>query len=176
MPVYREPGVAQSEYDLASSLGSVATLTPSAPPARRVLLVALEAMLAERTGRQLEREGYRVRLALNETEAIHLTRSSWPHLVVLDVSSSGSHDLSTFERLRSRSDVPIVMLSPLADEEDRVNGLNRGADDFLPRPVSPRSSRPGSPRCCDEALKHPETMTTAAWWPAPSPSTSAPTR
>ncbi len=95
-------------------------------------------MLAERTGRQLEREGYRVRRALNEAEAIHLTRSSWPHLVVLDVSSSGSHDLSTFERLRSRSDVPIVMLSPLADEEDRVNGLNRGADDFLPRPVSSR--------------------------------------
>ncbi len=130
--------MAESEYDLASSIGSVATLTPPSPPAQRVLLVALEAMLAERTRRQLEREGYSVRLALNEVDAIHLTRSSWPHLIVLDVSSSGTNDLGTFERLRFQSDVLIVMLSPLADEEDRVNGLNRGADDFLPRPASPR--------------------------------------
>ncbi len=95
-------------------------------------------MLAERIGRQLEREGYRVRLATSELEATQLARRSWPDLVVIDVSSSGSNDLGTFERIRSQSDVPIVMLSPLADEEDRVHGLTRGADDFLPRPVSPR--------------------------------------
>lgn len=95
-------------------------------------------MFAERTGRQLEREGYCVHQASSEVEAVHLTRCSWPDLVVLDVSSSGSNDLGTFDRLRSKSDVPIVMLSPLADEDDRVHGLNRGADDFLPRPVSPR--------------------------------------
>lgn len=128
--------MALSEHHL--TVRSSVIEAPAAAPPRRVLLVALEPMLAERTRRQLEREGYCVRLALHEVDAVHLTRSSWPHLVVLDVSSSGSNDLRTFERLRTQSDVPIVMLSPLADEDDRVNGLNRGADDFLPRPVSPR--------------------------------------
>lgn len=57
---------------------------------------------------------------------------------VLDVRSSHQNDMALFEHFRSRSEVPIVMLSPLAEEDDRVQGLNRGADDFVPRPVSLR--------------------------------------
>jgi anti-anti-sigma factor len=114
-------------------LGTVAW---SAGP--RVLLVALEGMLAERTARQLRRYGYCVDIVHSEVEAMGSVRRSWPHLVVLDVRSFHQNDMALFEHLRSRSEVPIVMLSPLAEEDDRVQGLNRGADDFVPRPVSSR--------------------------------------
>lgn len=95
-------------------------------------------MLAERTDRALQRDGCLVGVAGTEAEALLAAERSWPDLVVLDVSSSGTNDLTLFERLRALSDVPIVMLSPLADEGDRVHGLDHGADDFVPRPVSPR--------------------------------------
>ncbi len=95
-------------------------------------------MLAERTDRALQRDGCLVGVAGTEAEALLAAERSWPDLIVLDVSSSGANDLRLFERLRARSDVPIVMLSPMADEGDRVHGLNHGADDFVPWPVSPR--------------------------------------
>ncbi|MDQ3306178.1 MAG: response regulator transcription factor [Actinomycetota bacterium] len=103
----------------------------------RVLLVGLESMLASRTARRLQQAGYHVGVAGNEVAALTITERSQPDLVVLDVCPAGVIDLALFQRLRFRSDVPIVMLGAMADENDRVHGLNHGADDFVPQPVSP---------------------------------------
>jgi DNA-binding response OmpR family regulator len=104
----------------------------------RVLMVALEPGLAERTARQLWREGYAVSVTASRGDALRSIERSWPDLVVLDICHYGVNDLAMFESFRACSDVPVVMLSPLADEGDRVHGLDHGADDFLPNPVSPR--------------------------------------
>ncbi|CAN5700064.1 response regulator transcription factor [soil metagenome] len=102
-----------------------------------MLLVGLDTFLASRTARRLQRAGYRVSAAGNEAQALTTIDRSQPDLVVLDVCPLGVIDLAPFQRLRSRSDVPVVMLSAMADEHDRVHGLNHGADDFVPWPVSP---------------------------------------
>jgi len=102
-----------------------------------VLLVGLDPTLANHTARRLQRAGYRVGVVGNEAETLIATERSQPDLVVLDVCPSGLIDLALFQRLRSRSYMPVVMLSAMADENDRVHGLNHGADDFVPWPVSP---------------------------------------
>lgn len=121
---------------LESSSSIASDRAPGAGEGPRVLLVGLEPMLAGRTARSLQRAGYRVGMT-GTADALAITQRSEPDLVVLDVCPSGTIDLALFRQLRSDDDVPIVMLSASADENDRIHGLREGADDFVPRPVSP---------------------------------------
>ena len=70
--------------------------------------------------------------------AVREFRSLVPDLVVLDLMLPGMDGLEVCRRLREVSDVPVIMLTALGDEADRVVGLERGADDYVPTPFSPR--------------------------------------
>ncbi|NOU99591.1 response regulator transcription factor [Paenibacillus planticolens] len=86
----------------------------------------------------LKREGYQVVSAANGDEAIRQWRRHQPQLIVLDLMMPGKNGWQVCEEIRNEQDVPIIMLTALGDEMDRLMGLTMGADDYLTKPFSPR--------------------------------------
>jgi len=87
----------------------------------------------------LERAGMTVRRATDGIDALTAAAASAPDIVVLDLMLPGIDGLEVCRRLRRSSpDVPIVMLTALGEEDDRIRGLEVGADDYLTKPFSPR--------------------------------------
>jgi len=86
----------------------------------------------------LEVEGCQVIEAYNGLEAIERVRTDLPDLVILDVMMPEMDGFEALEAIRQVSDVPVIMLTVRADEEDRIYGLELGADDYLGKPFSPR--------------------------------------
>jgi len=86
----------------------------------------------------LEASGFRVVPAFDGIEALAAFRSSAPDCLVLDINMPGMDGLSLARELRKSSEVPIIFLTALADEVDRVVGLELGADDYVTKPFSPR--------------------------------------
>ena len=87
----------------------------------------------------LRREGYRVVQAETGEEGLAVVRVQRPRLVVLDIGLPGGVDgLEVCRRLRSTTDVPVIMLTARDEEVDRVLGLELGADDYVTKPFSPR--------------------------------------
>ena len=86
----------------------------------------------------LERDGFRVLSAQDGLRALELARSERPNLVVLDLMLPRLDGLAVCRTLRQESDVPIIMLTALVEEEDRLAGLELGADDYVTKPFSPR--------------------------------------
>ncbi len=86
----------------------------------------------------LELEGYRVSEALNGLEALEKVRDELPDLVLLDVMMPQMDGFETLERIREISTVPVIMLTVKAEEEDKIRGLELGADDYVIKPFSPR--------------------------------------
>ncbi len=84
----------------------------------------------------LESEGYEVYVARDGMEAIEQVASKQPDLVILDVMMPGMDGFTTCERIRQFSDVPIIILTARGEEQDRVKGLNVGADDYVVKPFS----------------------------------------
>ena len=84
----------------------------------------------------LKREGFEVSTASDGAHALQLFREAAPDLIVLDVRLPGMDGLEVCRRLRATSPVPIIMLTALGNEMDRVVGLEVGADDYLPKPFS----------------------------------------
>jgi DNA-binding response OmpR family regulator len=84
----------------------------------------------------LEKEGYDVITANNGEEALDLVSNRHPDLVVLDIMMPKLDGISTTERIRQFSNVPIIILTAKGDEHDRVQGLNVGADDYVVKPFS----------------------------------------
>ena len=103
-----------------------------------VLVVEDDPTVAEVVVRYLEREGYTVRAASDGLEALELAASRPPDLVVLDVMLPGIDGLEVCRRLRERAPIPVIMLTARGEEEDRVMGLELGADDYVAKPFSPR--------------------------------------
>jgi DNA-binding response OmpR family regulator len=106
--------------------------------AERVLVVDDDATVADVVRRYLERDGYAVQLASDGETALRLAVEHQPDLVVLDLMLPGIDGLEVCRRLRAGSDVPVVMLTALGEESDRVLGLQLGADDYVTKPFSPR--------------------------------------
>jgi DNA-binding response OmpR family regulator len=104
----------------------------------RVLVVDDDATVSDVVRRYLERGGYEVRLAADGETALQLAAEQPPDLVVLDLMLPGIDGLEVCRRLRTNSDVPIVMLTALGEEADRIVGLQLGADDYVTKPFSPR--------------------------------------
>jgi len=77
----------------------------------------------------LNRDGYRVLSAYDGIEALRLARESHPDLIVLDLMLPGIDGLEVCRTLRAESDVPIIMLTARTTEQDRLTGLDLGADD-----------------------------------------------
>jgi DNA-binding response OmpR family regulator len=108
------------------------------PDAREILVVDDDHKTAELVRLYLEREGYRVRLAGDGQAALDLARRHPPALVVLDLMLPRVDGLDVCFRLRAASGVPVIMLTARSAEEDRLLGLELGADDYVVKPFSPR--------------------------------------
>jgi len=104
-----------------------------------VLVVDDDPTVSDVVRRYLEHAGLNVTLAADGDVALAAYEREHPDLVVLDLMLPGIDGLEVCRRLRDRGgNVPIVMLTALGDEEDRVLGLRLGADDYVTKPFSPR--------------------------------------
>ena len=83
---------------------------------------------------RFEQEGYEVLSAANGVEGLRILQQEHPHLVLLDVMMPRMNGWETCKRIRQYSDVPIIMLTALGRETDKVRGLEMGADDFVTKP------------------------------------------
>lgn len=84
----------------------------------------------------MEKEGFEVITAGNGEEALDLVSSKHPDLILMDVMMPKLDGLTACERIRQFSNVPIIILTARGDEQDRVQGLNLGADDYVVKPFS----------------------------------------
>ncbi len=107
-------------------------------PVKTVLVVDDEPIVREVVVRYLEREGYRTLEAADGKRARELLEQESPSLVVLDLMLPGTDGLSLCRWIRSRSDLPVIMLTARGEETDRIVGLELGADDYVTKPFSPR--------------------------------------
>jgi two-component system response regulator CpxR len=104
----------------------------------RILIVDDDAELVTLLGEFLEGEGFAVVSAADGERGARAALDERPDLVVLDVMLPALSGFEALRRIRERSAVPVVMLSARGEEVDRVVGLELGADDYLPKPFSPR--------------------------------------
>lgn len=86
----------------------------------------------------LTKHGYRVTAAKDGQEMTRLMEAARVDLLVLDLMLPGEDGLSICRRLRAGGDLPIIMLTAMGEETDRIVGLEMGADDYLPKPFGPR--------------------------------------
>jgi two-component system, OmpR family, response regulator MprA len=100
----------------------------------RVLVVEDDADIADVLRRSLRNEGYEVRTSADGVEALDVAAGFFPDLVVLDLGLPRLDGVEVCRRLREDGDVPILMLTARAETEDRVEGLDSGADDYLVKP------------------------------------------
>ena len=105
---------------------------------KKVLVVDDDVKTVELVKLYLNRDGYRVLTAYDGVEALRLARESHPDLIVLDLMLPGIDGLEICRILRAESDVPIIMLTAMATDQDRLTGLDLGADDYVTKPFSPR--------------------------------------
>ena len=115
-----------------------ASTAQSSGPSTHILVVDDDREIRDLLARFLERHRYRVTAARDAREA----RRAWPNghfqLIVLDLMLPGESGLDLARWLRTQSDVPIVMLTAMGEETDRIIGLELGADDYMPKPFNPR--------------------------------------
>ena len=105
---------------------------------RRILVVDDDVKTVELVKLYLNRDGYKVLTAYDGIEALNLARQSHPDLIVLDLMLPGCDGLEICRTLKNESDVPIIMLTARTTEDDKLAGLNLGADDYVTKPFSPR--------------------------------------
>jgi len=102
----------------------------------RVLVVDDEPLIVEMLSMGLGYEGFDVSIARTGPEALEEAWSTKPHLVVLDIMLPGMDGLEVCRRLRARGDAGIIMLTARGEVEDRIAGLDNGADDYLAKPFT----------------------------------------
>src|SRR5262249_16848719 len=110
----------------------------AAPDSPHLLVVDDDARLRELLQRYLTSNGFRVTAAADASEARTLLKSLAFDALVLDVMMPGENGFDLAGSVRSQSDVPILMLTARGEASDRIEGLERGADDYLPKPFEPR--------------------------------------
>ncbi|MFW6695141.1 response regulator transcription factor [Streptomyces sp. MAR4 CNX-425] len=110
---------------------------PPGSPAR-VLVVDDDPTVAEVVAGYLDRAGYAVDRAADGPQALAVADAGRPDLVVLDLMLPGMDGLEVCARLRAERPVPVIMLTARGDEDDRILGLELGADDYVTKPFSPR--------------------------------------
>jgi DNA-binding response OmpR family regulator len=105
---------------------------------KRILVVDDDAKTVELVKLYLNRDGYRVLTAYDGVTALRLAREGRPDLIVLDLMLPGIDGLKICQTIRTESDVPIIMLTAKTTDQDKLVGLDLGADDYVTKPFSPR--------------------------------------
>ncbi|HEV7931816.1 MAG TPA: response regulator transcription factor [Actinomadura sp.] len=129
----------------------------------RILVVDDDPTVADVVARYLIRDGHDVDCVADGHAALRVAAEKIPDLVVLDLMLPGIDGLEVCRRLRERWPVPIVMLTALGEEADRLVGLETGADDYVTKPFSPR----------ELALRVKSVLRRARGAPAPAGETTA---
>ncbi len=104
----------------------------------KVLVVEDDPHAVELIRLYLSRDGHTVLTARDGLEGLRLAREELPDLLVLDLMLPGMDGLQVCRLVRQESDMPIIMLTARVEEEDRLTGLDLGADDYITKPFSPR--------------------------------------
>jgi two-component system KDP operon response regulator KdpE len=104
---------------------------------RKVLIVDDEPRMIQFIRLNLEHDGYEVLEANDGQTALENLRDAMPDVILLDVMMPGIDGFETLEMMREISNVPIIMLTAKGDVDDRVRGLELGADDYISKPFSP---------------------------------------
>jgi DNA-binding response OmpR family regulator len=119
--------------------------TPPSVPARpietvrsRILVVDDNLRTQEAIALYLRHAGYDVEIAATGPEALRLAAERTPDLIVLDLMLPGLSGLDVCRTLRERTEVPIIMVTARTTEDDKLDGLRSGADDYVTKPFSPR--------------------------------------
>ena len=102
----------------------------------RILAVDDERLYQHLLEVNLEKEGFEVITAGNGLDALEMVSSQHPDLVIMDIMMPKMDGITTCERIRQFSNVPIIILTARGEEQDRVRGLNVGADDYVVKPFS----------------------------------------
>ena len=127
---------------------------------RLILVVYDEPRMIRFIRMNLELEGYQVVEAKNGLQALEQVRQHMPDLVIMDVMMPEMDGFETLRMLREISTVPVILLTVRSEEEDRIRGLELGADDYITKPFSPR-----------ELNSRVNAVLRRAEWPAPPPRT-----
>ena len=104
----------------------------------RVLLIDDDVELLDMLKEYLEKEGYDVGIANDGYAGITAALSGYYAIAVLDIMMPRLNGLETLKQIRQKSQLPILMLTARGDDTDRVVGLELGADDYVPKPCTPR--------------------------------------
>lgn len=129
-----QTSVTKSPWRVLARPGSLKAMSA----AYSILIVDDDAEILALLEGVLGRNGMAARIARNAAEADAVLSTFQADLIVLDLMMEGEDGLSFCRRLRMRSNVPIIMLTALAEDVDRIIGLEIGADDYLPKPFNPR--------------------------------------
>ncbi|MBE2237109.1 MAG: response regulator transcription factor [Caldilineaceae bacterium] len=108
------------------------------PTPKTILIADDESRMVRFVKMNLDLEGYITLEANNGFQALEKVRDHQPDLILLDVEMPGMDGFETLRRLREISEAPVIMLTVRADEDDRIKGLDLGADDYVTKPFSPR--------------------------------------
>lgn len=105
---------------------------------KKILVVDDEERMARFIRLNLEHDGFQVIEAFKGMQAVGLLRDKMPDVVILDVMLPDIDGFEVLQLIREVSTVPVIMLTAKGEEEDRVKGLELGADDYVTKPFSPR--------------------------------------
>ncbi|MDH5508495.1 MAG: response regulator, partial [Anaerolineae bacterium] len=105
---------------------------------RRILVVDDEERMVRFIRLNLEHDGFLVEEAFNGQQAMNKLRETLPDVVLLDVMLPDIEGFDVLRMIRENNDVPVIMLTAKGEEDDRVLGLELGADDYVTKPFSPR--------------------------------------
>ena len=103
---------------------------------KRILIIEDNPYTSDMVRKYLSRNDYKVLTASDGQEGLHLAREENPDLILLDIMLPGMDGIEVCRTLREESSVPIIMLTARVEEEDRVAGLELGADDYITKPFS----------------------------------------
>lgn len=117
-------------------ISSLPPLSPAPTPGLHILVVEDDPLLGAHLRDQLEARGYRPRCCGTLEEARQWLAAEAVELVLLDILLPGGNGLDLLRELRQRSGVPVILISALGGEGDRIQGFRSGADDYLPKPFS----------------------------------------
>jgi two-component system KDP operon response regulator KdpE len=105
---------------------------------RKILVVDDEERMVRFIRLNLEHDGFEVEEAFDSHEAMNKIRETLPDLVLLDVMLPDIDGFELLRMIRENQDIPVIMLTAKSEEDDRVRGLELGADDYVTKPFSPR--------------------------------------